>query len=259
MRWEFEHDGGIARAVRAVDTATHPDYQGRGIFKLLTLRALDELADEGVAFVFNTPNDQSRPGYLKMGWELVDRLPVLARPRTPLSLLRLATARVPADKWSQPTAAGEPAGDALADREAVAKLLASQPGWDGLRTNRTPAHLAWRYGFGALSYRAVVSAHGIDDGFVVFRLRRRGGAVEAALVDALVPGGDAAHARALWTRALRESRADYGARLAGDGYGRGRYLPVPNQGPTFVWRAVNETAMAPAAEWRLGLGDIELF
>src|SRR4026209_636693 len=31
MRWEFEHEGRPRRAIRAVDTATHPDYQGRGI------------------------------------------------------------------------------------------------------------------------------------------------------------------------------------------------------------------------------------
>src|SRR5688572_5631082 len=32
MRWEFEWHGAARTAVRAVDTATHPDYQGRGIF-----------------------------------------------------------------------------------------------------------------------------------------------------------------------------------------------------------------------------------
>ena len=36
-------DGGSSRAVRAVDTATHPDHQGQGIFTALTLHALDAL------------------------------------------------------------------------------------------------------------------------------------------------------------------------------------------------------------------------
>ncbi|HYL52015.1 MAG TPA: GNAT family N-acetyltransferase, partial [Acidimicrobiia bacterium] len=68
LRWEFEHpDGRIRRAVRAVDTATAPDQQGRGIFRRLTLAAIDDLRSVGVDFVFNTPNDKSRPGYLKMG------------------------------------------------------------------------------------------------------------------------------------------------------------------------------------------------
>ena len=70
----------MLRAVRAVDTATDPDYQGRGLFTRLTLQAIDELRAEGVDFVFNTPNDQSRPGYLKMGWQVVGTLPTHVRP-----------------------------------------------------------------------------------------------------------------------------------------------------------------------------------
>ena len=62
MRWEFVGLGRSWRAVRAVDTATHPDHQGKGIFKALTLHAVDVARDDGVDFVFNTPNDQSRPG-----------------------------------------------------------------------------------------------------------------------------------------------------------------------------------------------------
>ncbi|HSK35314.1 MAG TPA: GNAT family N-acetyltransferase, partial [Actinomycetota bacterium] len=123
MRWRFVADGRDYPAVRAVDTATHPDYQGRGIFSLLTRQALHELRADGVAFVFNTPNDRSRPGYLKMGWQLVERLPVAATPRSPRALLRLARARTPADKWSAPTTAGVPVADVLADDTGVKELL----------------------------------------------------------------------------------------------------------------------------------------
>src|SRR6185503_17396733 len=67
LRWQFEHpDGRIRHAVRAVDTATSPAHQGRGIFRQLTITAIEELTTEGVDFVFNTPNDNSRPGYLRM-------------------------------------------------------------------------------------------------------------------------------------------------------------------------------------------------
>jgi GNAT superfamily N-acetyltransferase len=72
-------DGTTINAVRAVDTATHPDWQGRGIFSRLTLGALDDLRDDGVDCVFNTPNDKSRPGYLKMGWQQVGKVPVSVR------------------------------------------------------------------------------------------------------------------------------------------------------------------------------------
>jgi GNAT superfamily N-acetyltransferase len=103
MRWEFLDGDRVVRAVRAVDTATHPDYQGRGIFTRLTLHALDELATEGIEFVFNTPNDQSRPGYLKMGWQVVGQLPTAVRPTRLARIARVAKARVPAERWSTPS------------------------------------------------------------------------------------------------------------------------------------------------------------
>ena len=79
MRWEFVRGGEVLHAVRAVDTATHPDYQGKGLFTAMTMHGLDVIKDDGIDFVFNTPNDKSRPGYLKMGWQEVGKLPVAIR------------------------------------------------------------------------------------------------------------------------------------------------------------------------------------
>lgn len=74
MKWQWQIGDITYKAFRAVDTATHPNYQGRGIFKKLTLKALEIAKQLGYHFVFNTPNDKSRPGYLKMGWKPVDKL-----------------------------------------------------------------------------------------------------------------------------------------------------------------------------------------
>ena len=257
LRWEWDVPGrGPVRAVRAVDTATHPDFQGRGIFSRLTLHALDQLAAEGVGFVFNTPNDKSRPGYLKMGWRLIARLPVWARPRTLLAAPKLAGARVPAEKWSLPATSGRPALEVLEDAAAVDRLLASLAPARGAATRRSPAFLRWRYGFPALHYRAVLAGASVEDGVAVYRLRRRGSAVETAVCDLLVPGGDGGAARRLLRRIVRDSGGDYAVRMAGHGP-RAGWLPVPGQGPTFVWRHVTDADPPPS--WDLGLGDIELF
>ena len=80
MRWQWQKGEKIYSALRAVDTATHPSHQGRGIFKKLTLQAVDIATKEGVHFIFNTPNEKSRPGYLKMGWEQVGKIKVGIRP-----------------------------------------------------------------------------------------------------------------------------------------------------------------------------------
>ncbi len=80
MRWQWKLESEIYNTYRAVDTATHPEHQGKGIFKKLTLKAVEVAKENGNNFIFNTPNEQSRPGYLKMGWEVVDKLRVALKP-----------------------------------------------------------------------------------------------------------------------------------------------------------------------------------
>lgn len=77
MKWQWRNKNEVIPAVRAVDTATDPDFQGKGIFKKLTLQAVEECKSEGFGLVFNSPNENSRPGYLKMGWMDEGRMPLL--------------------------------------------------------------------------------------------------------------------------------------------------------------------------------------
>ena len=65
---------------RAVDTATLPEWRGKGVFSRLTMRLVEQMQNEGVSFVYNTPNGKSMPGYLKMGWAPVTRIPLWIRP-----------------------------------------------------------------------------------------------------------------------------------------------------------------------------------
>lgn len=253
MRWTFERGGDLVSAVRAVDTVTHPDHRGRGIFRMLTLRALEELRDAGVGFVFNTPNDQSRPGYLKMGWQPVGTLPVAMTPRSLLSVPRIARARVPASLWSQPSPVGRPAEEVLA-HAGLPGLLGSLPAPRGLRTQRTVEALRWRYGSGPVTYRAVTVGADVSEGVVVFRLRRRGAAVEAAVADLLLPRGQSSHG--LVRRVLTQTGADYAVALRPRPAGT---LVLRHQGPLLLWRAVCESSPPPLADWQLALGDVELF
>jgi GNAT superfamily N-acetyltransferase len=76
MRWQWQKADRTYSCYRAVDTATHPKYQGKGIFKKLTLKAVELAKEEGGDFIFNTPNEMSRPGYFKMGWMEAGKLDV---------------------------------------------------------------------------------------------------------------------------------------------------------------------------------------
>ena len=255
LRWEFlDAQDRVARAVRAVDTATDPDYQGMGIFRTLTLRAVAEMTLTGERIVFNTPNDQSRPGYLKMGWSPVRRLPVGVLPSGPRSMATMLTSRTPAALWSEETAVGLDAGEAVADPGVAAALLQHAPS-TGFRTHRTAEYLAWRTSFPPLRYRLLLASE--DDpaeGGLVFRLRRRGDAVEAAVVEQLVP--DRRTGARLVARMLGATGADYAIGLrSGPSAG---LLPLPGQGPLLTTRPLAGSPPS-SRDWVLSLGDVELF
>jgi len=261
LRWQFEgRDGRIRHAVRAVDTATSPAFQGRGIFRRLTMTAVEALAAEGVDFVFNTPNTNSRPGYLRMGWSDVGRLPLVVRVGGIRSALRMRESRVAAERRPLPTTAGTDAAELLADAR-VPDLLAALGAPRGLRTARTPAYLRWRYGLAALGYRAVAVDDDPGAGLAVFRLRRRGRAVEAGISELLVPRGSASAQRRLLSMIANRTEADYAIRVGRTGAAtvRAGYLPFPRQGPILTWRPLADASAPPGLhDLDLALGDVEL-
>lgn len=67
LPWRFTVAGRVLTAFRPCDTVTVDRARGRGVFRSLTLTAMDQIGDE-VDLYFNTPNLSSRPGYLKMGF-----------------------------------------------------------------------------------------------------------------------------------------------------------------------------------------------
>jgi GNAT superfamily N-acetyltransferase len=258
LRWQFVRDGSVIRAARAVDTATHPDHQGRGIFTKLTRLALDDLRAEGVQMIFNTPNDKSRPGYLKMGWTEVGRVPTRVGVGRPGALLRIARSRVPASLWSIDSAAGESVADVLSDAGRLVGLRppgGSDPG--RIRTDRTVEYLRWRYGLGVLHYRAVTGRDGVGGGVAIFRLRHRGPSVEAVIADVLVPGGDLRAAGHLVRRVRSVSGADYALAMSA----LPRLMPwfVLPVGPVLTALPLDGSPAQALGEWAFSLGDIELF
>lgn len=247
LRWELARGGERLRMVRAVDTASDPDHRGRGIFRQLTLSAVSELAAEGYDAVFNTPNAQSRPGYLKMGWVVLGRPSLGARPRGWRAALRLPQSREAAEKWSEPTGVGDVATDAFQGPE-FQTLLTALPAPSGWATPRTASYLRWRYGFEPLHYRAVQ----VRGGLAVFRVRRRGPNREVALCEWLAPGPD--H-RAL--RRLVRAAGDYlVAANLGAVHG---LLPLPRLGPVVTWRPLKRLDVPTLDDLKLALGDLELF
>jgi glycosyltransferase involved in cell wall biosynthesis/GNAT superfamily N-acetyltransferase len=251
MRWQFVRNGRVVHAVRAVDTATHPDFQGRGLFTAMTLAALDRCGADGVGFVFNTPNDKSRPGYLKMGWQVVGRLPAAVRPASPAAAVRMLRARVPAGHWS----VGEPTGRSVeAWLDTVGTLPpAPQVGPEALVTHLTPEFVRWRYGLEPLGYRLLDAGDGTA---LAVRRRSRGPATELVMSGLL--GIHTGAADEVASAALRPSGANHALRIGARNI-RDGFVSLPGGGPVMTWRALGSKAMPPLPNWHLTMGDVELF
>jgi hypothetical protein len=171
----------------------------------------------------------------------------------------MARSRVRAERWSIPTNVGRPAVEALAD-PAVGDLVSPRPPGGGLQTVRTLEYLRWRYGFEPLHYRAIGHSNDLTDGLAIFRLRSRGSATEAALVETLVPRGDAGADGRLAGAVAAAAEADYVIRLGGPPADRNGFLRIPRQGPVLTWRPLHDGLPgAELADWQLSLGDVELF
>jgi len=270
LRWRFRAGGREVTAVRAVDTATHPAWRGRGIFRRLTEDLVAQVAGEGAAFVYNTPNRASRRGYLKMGWTDVARLPVRVGSPSPGRLLR-SLAGGPRSRGVLETR------DELAPVEgllAAPELPALLDRWDRdqtrLRTPRSIDYLRWRYGAPpGLRYHAAWELAAGEGAAVILRLRDRGRFREAALSEVLVGPGPrgAAVAANLVRIAVRASGADYAVGVAAGWTAEARalegagFVRLPLPGRRFTVRTLGPPpAVDPRrwASWRLSLGDLEL-
>lgn len=266
MRWRFHLRGEVVRAVRAVDTATHPDYQGRGIFRTLTTAAIEELRSE-THLIFNTPNDKSLPGYLKMGWQRVADIPIRVRVRRPIRFVRYLRFR------HEPAAAipGIPdvEEDLPVDVEwAAVAALRSHGNGHRLTTPRDERYLRWRYdNVPLLSYRVAEERDGDDlRGVVVYRVHMRGRLREATVVDLFVPSTDRACAARLLRCVAREADIDHltcsfpAGSVQASAASRTGFLPSP-EGLTLVANQLHDTGVDvfSVGSWSLSLGDLEVF
>lgn len=250
MQWAF-HDGTTrVTAARAVDTATHPSAQGRGLFTTLTRAGLEHLEAAGVGFVFNTPNAKSLAGYLKMGWVESGHIEFGFAPRALGRLPRIARSRTAAAKTSVPTPElGVDVENGLRALSSTPPPSVDQPRRGQLRTAHTIETLRWRFAQGPITYRWLPVD---EDTSCIVRLRQRGPSRELVIAHIV---GDPTR-RDLGTsirRAMREVGADYCLTPANVR----STITSSRFGPTLALRPVTQNPARDDFVWEPG--DIELF
>ena len=253
MQWKWQFGGKTYRALRAVDTATHPDYRGKGIFKQLTLQLVKECREEGFDFIFNTPNDQSRPGYLKMGWQQIGKLPVRLRLCQPIRLLKNALFPAPDGRRSLPE--GDNAIHLPEDELGwIAEVSASEERF--WRTDLSINFLRWRYQQCPVRQYSLVAEPSDYLIFYYFRHHRLG--VELRVVEYLVRPGKEAAASCALQRILQETSPDV-VTIAPSQRINTFFLPPLPIGLNLTFRRLTLTETPDIAMWNFSLGDFELF
>ncbi|MGH7559290.1 MAG: GNAT family N-acetyltransferase [Gemmatimonadota bacterium] len=280
MRWNWSSHGKEIRAVRAVDTATHPGWRGRGIFSRLTQALVQEMREEGIELVFNTPNAFSRPGYLKMGWSSLGRVSLWIRPRRVLRMARSLIERRPQGEDRLEQGTERPADGAVGLRPlsefigwSERDFLDRLPRTGGrLSTPLTPEYLRWRYvEIPALEYWAAWSRKAGRRAAIVGRVRSHKGLRELRLCELMVQDtrGSIGQAAGLVRDMVREMRTDYAAGMAAPGTPerqallRAGFVPAPRLGPVLTVRPLSDDRERcdplVRSSWRLSIGDLELF
>lgn len=269
MQWEWEWKGQIYKAIRAVDTATHPDHQGKGIFKKLTLQQVAICKQQGISFVFNTPNNQSKPGYLKMGWVEQGKLPLKFKLLRPLSMAFrqvIKQNKLAASDYyeTSPQAWGNGITDLV---NKIPKRT------EQIRTHLFPQYISWRYEKNPLfKYHYFTDERNF---LLISRIKTHPFGLELRLVEFIFlnPGSDLRKLnREIKLQVMefcKENKIDF-ISLSGLEYSSCKacckwmgMLPVRLMGPTITLKDINMNEKFPYLlqlnNWRYSLGDLELF
>ncbi|HYC85668.1 MAG TPA: GNAT family N-acetyltransferase [Chryseosolibacter sp.] len=267
MRWKWKRSGKIYEAVRAVDTATHPDHQGKGIFSKLTRALLQECQDKKWDFVFNTPNKASKPGYIKMGWTEAGRLPVTLNVDRPVQMV----ARLAGLTTTEP---------APATNEAEMNRYLSHPGLENLLqaneqhykdfmfTDHSTKTLAWRYRSVTVKqyFAAALEIGNAMPALVFYRIKPGRAGTELRVTDVFAEDAkwkrdidDLIRTRVKMHHAHFVTFSDMNEWISRRKFFRINGLPI---GPIVTVRNISGPyyeVLQNFAFWRPSMGDLELF
>lgn len=269
MQWKWKWNDTVYKAIRAVDTATHPDHQGKGIFKKLTLQQLELCKQQGVHFVFNTPNDQSRPGYLKMGWVQQGKMPLKLKVLNPIGLAYAIAFK----KGKAAAGAEDPTPSQTWDPRVFDLIDKHEDKTGHLNTVLSSSYIRWRYADNPLFRYNYFTDY--ENFLLIGRIKSHSFTRELRLVDCMLFNNASNNRRinSLISKAVlpycKKNKIQV-ISFSGQQYQTYRsalnwmgIIPVQNRGPIVTLRDLNMNEKFPELleikNWGYSLGDMELF
>ncbi|HVG14938.1 MAG TPA: GNAT family N-acetyltransferase [Chitinophagaceae bacterium] len=270
MKWQWQWKGEVYHAIRAVDTATHPDHQGKGIFKKLTLQLAESCRQQGVHFIFNTPNQKSGAGYLKMGWVEQGKMPLKVNVRKPVALLY--NKFFDKDKFANDNISTSPSPEWKPEISDLLHNYIPEP--EVLSTRLSTEYITWRYVTNPL-HRYQYFTDDDRNFLLISRIKNHSFSKELRMVDFIILNNKTN--QRLLNSYLKKTILHFCKlhnigiiSMSGVQYNLHKsyfkwmgLLPVRSMGPNITLRDLNMEEDFPSLlevkNWGYSLGDMELF
>jgi GNAT superfamily N-acetyltransferase len=254
MMWHLDAGGTQVRAGRPVDTVTDPSWRRLGVFSRLTKTALARVEELGISVLFNTPNEQSLPGYLRMGWTPLGRARRDVLVAGPGIFLKSFWSRIRAD-GARPDSGTGPGEEGTIAWGPFADALAAPPGVP-VRVIKDRSYVIWRYSRHPWHRYRLIQVPGASAAVRV--VSRRG--IRIAIV-----GDNTARNEGEWQELLAQIAAETGApviqvlRTAPPTSRQVRgWRRFERTGPMLVVRS-ERPEIANLEAWSLTTGELEFF
>lgn len=279
MRWRFTINEKVINAVRAVDTVTHPEARRYGIFSSLTRQAIDKVKENGIDIIFNTPNEQVLPGYLKLGWKYVSLIRPMVRILNYPKFITQMFRNLKKSRASSQISTGEVLNinlptmkQLLSDHREIDQLVNLQKQIYGTRlsTDHFLEYLKWRYAnHPYVDYRVVCyQQNSVFNGLLVLRPTTRYGLKELIVNEIFLSESNKRAGNGLFHELMQNTRADYLIAYSPQKsyrrqiLRRNGFLQVPMNGQNFTINVLNPKLDIDPLDinnWELSLGDLEMF
>jgi len=246
LKWEYLRDGQALLAQRAVDTAVHPNFQGKGIFSQLTRKLLEISRLEGTELIFNTPNSKSTPGYLKLGWEKWDRLPLKIKP---LFFKGDSPDSDPRVSWESVT-------------HLVKALEGKEKDHSKLKTHLVEGYMNWRYrDCPIVAYRLISD---LQSYLMIYRVKDSNWGKELRICDLFTLGNLDLRSLANQIKDLERLEKPQFVTISGLHSGKElpyfwKFFPSLPLGPLVTLKQLNPQLQPLNLPWDWSLGDLEVF
>lgn len=263
MKWEWIKEKSIFKCVRCVDAVVHPDYRRKGLFSKMTMYGLKILKEEKVDFIFNTPNSNSLPGNLKMGWKEYGKTGLKVRINNIANSLyyRAAKKEFDVDEIDKVHYVKNLSKEYL--HMFLSKLITDD---QVLRKNISSDYFIWRY-LDVPTHKYGVFIDSQDRFLIFFRLNKRGKMRELRICDIIMKTVDEKAIKKAIKRLMNQYYVDL-ATLTGDNdyvfkclANKIGFVSVGDRGLTMVLKEVNTPIdkFLNRDCWGYTSGDIELF